>query len=627
MAYNFQRVEEALDSLGLDYTEGVPFKITEKYKIDYDFSDVSYLLHRPDPAVLLDDVAYDCTLEHKVLEDWEKRRVEREEKLRLRKERIEKYEKERAEELELKRQEEEEKALEEERKRLEEFEAEKERLEIERKEAEEEEERRRLEEEAEAEERQRLEEAEREAEENNKAEDEETEQSSDTAEDKASESSVDPQSSWVKFDDDTKPASPPEQNLPSRSSEITVIGTQTNTTGNVVIDFSDFEAEADPFADLELKTINDLEELQFLSQNQPQPTPPPQQQHQSAVPASSHSSLQSYPPATAGGLGSIPTYYPSGAGPVYPASRYQPPVHPYHGLPSHLVTPSPTLPYNMMGANVTSHAMAPGHRVTTGGPATCQINVRPAVSSPGQLTLAGGPVRSPPTIPAQQHFAFPRPAEPYGNQRPYQAGPSITRTERLKDADDEESSPPPGELKSSRSLGDMISELQKEARMLAEAKRKSANTPPPSGVSRSRPVSGGPPGMENWSPWPELEPKPEPEPDPLEGLEPQQAETCRQLHEMGFPLARLATGVRAVGVDTQNLINYCLLVDRLVEDGNDAAEAEHVAGLHNNEEDACRKHLDSFKKLTEFGFSRNEIHTALLQESGDYQGALEQLLK
>ena len=107
MAYSFQRVEEALDSLGLDYTEGVPFKITEKYKIDYDFSDVSYLLHRPDPAVLLDDVAYDCSLEHKVLEDWEKRRVEREEKLRLRKERIEKYEKERAEELELKRQEEE----------------------------------------------------------------------------------------------------------------------------------------------------------------------------------------------------------------------------------------------------------------------------------------------------------------------------------------------------------------------------------------------------------------------------------------------------------------------------------------------------------------------------------------
>ena len=157
-------------------------------------------------------------------------------------------------------------------------------------------------------------------------------------------------------------------------------------------------------------------------------------------------------------------------------------------------------------------------------------------------------MRSPPSIPAaaQQHFVFPRPpaAEPYGSQRPYQAGPSVTRAERLKDpAADEAASPPPGELKSSRSLGDMISELQKEARMLAEAKRKSANTPPPSGgVSRSRPVSGGPPGMENWSPWPELEPKPEPQPDPLEGLEPQEAETCRQLHEMGFPLARLFAG-------------------------------------------------------------------------------------
>ena len=85
--------------------------------------------------------------------------------------------------------------------------------------------------------------------------------------------------------------------------------------------------------------------------------------------------------------------------------------------------------------------------------------------------------------------------------------------------------------------------------------------------------------------------------------------------------------MKAVGVDTQNLINFCLLVDKLVvEDGSDATEAGIVAGLYNSDEEACRKHLGSFKKLAEFGFSRNDIHSALLQEFGDYQGALEQLL-
>ena len=48
----------------------------------------------------------------------------------------------------------------------------------------------------------------------------------------------------------------------------------------------------------------------------------------------------------------------------------------------------------------------------------------------------------------------------------------------------------------------------------------------------------------------------------LSDLSPEAASLCRQLEEMGFPLSRLATGCRAVGQDSQKLINFCLVVDR-----------------------------------------------------------------
>ena len=144
------------------------------------------------------------------------------------------------------------------------------------------------------------------------------------------------------------------------------------------------------------------------------------------------------------------------------------------------------------------------------------------------------------------------------------------RTERLRDGGDTEAKAGTsnGELKRVKSVGDMISELQREAEALNNHKKKSPN---------SRPASRGATGLENWTPWPTLDPEgassgngllgtPETssrsDESCLASLRSEDAGLCRQLHEMGFPLPRLAKGISAVGADSQKLINFCLVVDR-----------------------------------------------------------------
>ena len=143
------------------------------------------------------------------------------------------------------------------------------------------------------------------------------------------------------------------------------------------------------------------------------------------------------------------------------------------------------------------------------------------------------------------------------------------RTERLKDSvETEVAASSNGELKRVKSVGDMISELQREAEALNIHKKKSPT---------SRPTSRGATGLENWTPWPTLDQEPgsssanglqrtptEARVDEscLASLRPEDAGLCRQLHEMGFPLPRLAKGISAVGADSQKLINFCLVVDR-----------------------------------------------------------------
>ena len=191
-------------------------------------------------------------------------------------------------------------------------------------------------------------------------------------------------------------------------------------------------------------------------------------------------------------------------------------------------------------------------------------------------------------------------------------------------------------LKSSKSYGDLVSELKKEGDRMSELKKRHqmqqqqqqqqiaihSVTPPPR-------ISLASKGLENWVPWPELE---QSRADPLQVLSSQSERTlCKQIAEMGFPLDRVIRicqvkkGSQDLG---QTIINFCLLVDKFsTAEGFDAAEAEHVLMLKSMDEDATRKHLTAFRRLKDLGFPAKNVHDALVEAKSDHDKALELLLK
>lgn len=169
--------------------------------------------------------------------------------------------------------------------------------------------------------------------------------------------------------------------------------------------------------------------------------------------------------------------------------------------------------------------------------------------------------------------------------------------------------------------------------------RASSKTPPPVPVSRSsyttRQVKAS---IADWIPWPDLDGGQQAQGDEekalLEGLPEESRKVCLQLQDMGFPLARVVRGCRpqALGSDSQQLINFCLLVDKLAEDlslksGKETEEVEEALLMHDLKTEEAFRHIQAFRKLRDLGFDSRAIHEALMDTPDlDHTKALEKLL-
>ena len=275
MAYNFQPLEQALDSLGFSYIDGVSVQIAAKYRVDCDLSEVRTILDKPAPSVLAFDSNYDNSYEKQVLQDLDKRSETEKTRAEERRKRIEEYEQKKQQEIERRKKEEEEKALEDERKRLQELEdVKKAKLEAEQKLIEEE--RRLLEEESvkrQKEEEERVKKKKEEDEAEWTRFEEERSRRDSVSCDKSTEEEfrTPPQEpktpEEINFTLQTpsangEPAPGPQPD--PRPAGIIVKGVQNPEHNYTNINFSDFEATSDPFADLELKSINEMAELQSI---------------------------------------------------------------------------------------------------------------------------------------------------------------------------------------------------------------------------------------------------------------------------------------------------------------------------------------------------------------------------
>ena len=274
MAYNFQPLEQALDSLGFSYIDGVSVQIASKYRVDCDLSEVKTILDKPAPSVLAFDSNYDNSYEKQVLQDLDKRSETEKTRAEERRKSIEEYEQKKQQEIERRKKEEEEKALEDERKRLQELEdVKKAKLEAEQKLIEEE--RRLLEEESAKRQKEEEERAKKKKEEDEaewKRFEEERSRRDSVSCDKSTEEEfrTPPQEPKTPEEINFTLQTPTNGELTSgaqpapRPSGIIVKGVQNPEHNYTNINFSDFEATSDPFADLELKSINEMAELQTI---------------------------------------------------------------------------------------------------------------------------------------------------------------------------------------------------------------------------------------------------------------------------------------------------------------------------------------------------------------------------
>ena len=270
MAYGGRGDDEMSSSLGSSYLDGIPVTISPRFQMPVDLSAVQALLNTPGPSLDAIDqwkvrfsanscfngylfnpilFQYDCNLERQVLEQLRLMDEENERKAREDEEAREEYRERKEREKVEKEEKEREKVKKEEKER-----AEEERLK--REEQEREEEKKRVQEE-----------------EQNKDEGEEDEEPKEEQTQEQKEVDSSPEGEPV-----AKPASapraPPQPHADNLSGGLQALqlsngAAKANPTpgpGGAKINFSEFEAESDPFESMELKTINELQELAAVLQ-------------------------------------------------------------------------------------------------------------------------------------------------------------------------------------------------------------------------------------------------------------------------------------------------------------------------------------------------------------------------
>ena len=265
--------------------------------------------------------------------------------------------------------------------------------------------------------------------------------------------------------------------------------------------FSEFEAESDPFEKAELQTIDDLQELAAVLQTTATSTYPTSS---SATVYSTPSMMNPPVPAGVGvqGIAGKPAAQASGL-------RY-----PYYPMPAQQQSPF-----------------------------FYQQQNQPQIP-----TYFPYPPVSGITQPPLQHAAQPLPQFPRQSQH-------------VKENIQETGS---SEMKSSKSVGDIMVEIEKEAKALEKMKikghqRKNSQTPPPRPQPSAAGISSGSKNvLEDWIPWPDIGQKSSSASKNssetsmvsiLSDLSPSSQAVCRQISEMGFDLSRVAKGCKSLGDD------------------------------------------------------------------------------
>eukprot|EP00096_Caligus_rogercresseyi_P011071 TRINITY_DN4244_c0_g1_i1.p1 TRINITY_DN4244_c0_g1~~TRINITY_DN4244_c0_g1_i1.p1 ORF type:complete len:394 (+),score=75.43 TRINITY_DN4244_c0_g1_i1:148-1182(+) len=133
-------------------------------------------------------------------------------------------------------------------------------------------------------------------------------------------------------------------------------------------------------------------------------------------------------------------------------------------------------------------------------------------------------------------------------------------------------------------------------------------------------------GLENWTPWPNLD-NLQGSSEPFSDLSDSDKAFCQGLSEIGFPSSRLSKGVKALGQNSEQMINFCLIVDELSSKTFEVECLEDIVLLTEVKEKEAQETLDLFIEVKELGFPSSDILTALRKAGTSKDDVLKFLLK
>ncbi|CAH1255656.1 UBAP1 [Branchiostoma lanceolatum] len=134
------------------------------------------------------------------------------------------------------------------------------------------------------------------------------------------------------------------------------------------------------------------------------------------------------------------------------------------------------------------------------------------------------------------------------------------------------------------------------------------------------------------NPFPPLPPTPSAsaadvrEPECVRSLDASGRRFVTSITGMGFPMERVARTVQKVGQDEKKVIDRLCLLDRLCQRGFPESRVEEALDFHSGSEAEVGSYLSLLLKFEEMGFPQDKIKEALIVSSNDEHKALDMLM-
>lgn len=388
------------------------------------------------------------------------------------------------------------------------------------------------------------------------------------------------------------------------------------------IKLEDFEAESSPFDSVELKTLNDMEELKSVLQGM---TPSPRVEDGSAPATQFVESKSDGKPLLNGTI----QYYPGGGShingvlPMSVSSSYPPPSS-YADLqpsqqrrtPKQFSDFSSYLPDNsqfqLSSTNLpTTYANSGPNYTTYLSTSTSTTNAPWMVDKSTVPMPTYYPMLDTDNLSSQPSMS----TEPSHSSLYYSME---TNRNQLHTPSSESSGSSTGSLRNAQSTPDLLKDVRTKEEV-NERKRQSHSHPPrPNSVGSVEEAAANAFHQEKF--------KHQTPRDLFKELSEEERKVVLQMVDMGFPRARAERAVRSLGTDDKRIVEYLCAVQSLTEKGFDSDRVEYALSVHNHDESVAHTYLQLTKQFLDLGFDEEAIRKALALHKNDRDKALDYLV-